>query len=172
MSFEADEYFTLTANSNLIFKGYESGIIDLPDQSAVSVTLGSNQAFSAVTFQEVQFNTEQRDIHGEYDNSITWQFKPVEAGWYLFSTHLRIVQTWSAGNRVTAHFYKNGTSLYDIDDKYIHTGANYGIEMNGTALIYMDGGSDYVRIKVWTNQSGGATVIGGDISYASMVKVV
>lgn len=84
---------------------------------------------------------------GDYDTG-TKRFTPTIGGWYLIECHLNFTGVWS-GN-VEVIIYKNNNAEKIIGTSWIGNGGGVG----GSALVYFNGGADFIEIRA-TQKSGG-----------------
>jgi len=111
-----------------------------------SATRSTTQSISSSTFTKVQFNTEVFDTNSNYDNSSTYRFTPTVSGYYQFNWRVSCDTT---GITMFSAIYKNG-SIYRRGAQPTST---YG--SNGSAVIYMNGSTDYVEIYAYGTGSFG-----------------
>ena len=116
---------------------------------------GSDQTgVSSNTWTKVQFNNEVYDPQSVYDPSSNYRFTPTVAGKYVFNVTLSIEKTGAASGMSYAHtmLYKNGTKVFAT---YGDMSANYGYALHGsvTAVVDMNGSSDYVEAYGYANTS-------------------
>jgi hypothetical protein len=121
-----------------------TGSSPLPTGPAFSAKPSTNQAVSAVTFTKCNLETEDFDTNSNFDNTTNYRFTPTVAGYYQCNAK---VQFTANGSQLAA-IYKNGTEWlwgsYPIN--------NYGD--NVSALIYMNGTTDYLEMYVYRTTSG------------------
>lgn len=135
----------------------------------VAVHLGSDQSLTKNVITKVQFNVEDLDANGWFDNSTNYRFTPDEAGDYLFLCDLTHNYATSS-DYVTLYFYKNGSEVFSNE----HQEENgYDTQVNGSAIITMNGSSDYV--EVYTRNGGNGTLSlqaqGGNASTATQNRL-
>ena len=113
---------------------------------AFSAYQSSGQSISNATATKIIFDTEEFDTNSNYDNATNYRFTPTVAGYYQFTTAARLpVGTGSGESWLT--FYKNGSSAKRVMNYQALT--NTGVFMQqGTALIYMNGSTDYVEVYI------------------------
>lgn len=103
---------------------------------------GSTQAISASTYTKIQYNVEEFDTNNNYDSTTNHRFTPTVAGYYQVT--LGIYSTTGSAANFYAFIYKNGTPFKAIT--FIPTGGGgTSAELNGSALIYLNGTTDYVE---------------------------
>ena len=129
---------------------------------AFSAYISSTQTISAGTFTKAQFNTEEFDTNSNYDATTNYRFTPTVAGYYQITV---CVQKTSSATDIQTLIYKNGSAF---KNGVTPTSTSSAIV---TALVYMNGSTDYVEGYVYMG-SGGATTTTASSSYfqASMVR--
>jgi len=121
----------------------------------------SNQGTSDNTWSRVNAENELFDTDNNYDNAECW-FKPQTAGKYFFFAG--VITTGNGPSRIEysqASFYKNGSNnsefgYFDFSSNFI-----YVSQLNGHAVIDMNGSSDYVQLYTLTQVSTGNPSIFG-----------
>jgi hypothetical protein len=139
---------------------------------AFSAYLSTNQSLSAATNTKVTFQTEEFDTASCYDNATNYRFTPTVAGYYQVSS---VVSMGGAISRnVAIMIYKNGSQTSGKFGAGWNTGGANDQSLPVSALIYLNGSTDYVEIYAY---SSGATTIsngGGGVYYtyfqAAMVR--
>ena len=134
-----DRTLTLPDNTGTFLTTATAGVpIGGPAFSAYS---GAAQSISASTNTKLQCNTEEFDTNSNYDNTTNYRFTPSVAGYYQVSAAV----TWTTAVAVTAiTIYKNGASFKTLQFSNNATVNTAG----GSALIYLNGATDYVEIYV------------------------
>lgn len=139
-------------------------MIDGPAFSAYS---GSAQSISSGTFTKIQCNTEEFDTNSNYDNATNYRFTPTVAGYYQVSGAFNPQVT---GGLLIAAIYKNGTRFKDFSAFAASSGGGL---VNGTALIYLNGSTDYVEFYGYQASGSSASITtsaNGTYFQASMVR--
>jgi hypothetical protein len=118
----------------------------------------TNQTINNGTFTKVQFDTEEWDIGGFYDNATNYRFQPTVAGKYLITSCISFP---TAGGIAIALAYKNGARFKDGN-----TLANTALGTSSTvsAEIDMNGSSDYVEIFTYQSSGGPLALTGNQNS--------
>jgi hypothetical protein len=102
------------------------------------------------TATKVAFNGETWDTDNCFDSTTNFRFTADKAGYYQFNTNV-LFDTSGAVGRNRLWFYKNGVEFTRIQDMP----APQAFEvMGGSALIELNGTTDYVEVYV---QLGAAT---------------
>ena len=106
---------------------------------------------------KVQFNTEVVDTDNCYDPSTNYRFTPTTAGKYNVSFFASMETTGGVGTANYAFFklHKNGTVIHQ---SYIDSSNNntYAFAGGVTAIVDMNGSSDYLEAFVTATASSGA----------------
>lgn len=117
------------------------------------------QSFPNATITKLQANTEEFDTNSNYDNATNYRFTPTVAGYYQVSGQ---VQFSAAATQIIASVYKNGAEFKRGTQN--GTAASSGQSAVVSALVYLNGTTDY--IELWAHQnSGGALAISASAAY-------
>ena len=119
---------------------------------AFSAYVSANQTVSGNTFVKVPFNTEEFDTANCYDNATNYRFTPNVEGYYQFTW---MVGFGNAPTRALTSLYKNGTEFKRGSDS---SAASNGF--GGSALVYMNGSTDYAEVYMYTNNSSASNLLG------------
>jgi hypothetical protein len=120
---------------------------------AFSAYQSSAQTASLNTYFKIQFQTKEFDTNSNFDNSTNYRFTPTVAGYYLITGSM-------AGQSQAEKFcviYKNGTSY------------KYGADISGwsttaSALVYLNGSTDYVELYGFLGTGSATTLISGSVA--------
>ena len=129
------------------------------DSPCFYVARSSTQSQSENTWTLVQLtdnNSGGFDTSGYWDNS-NYRFNPKIPGYYQFNYNMSL----SHGSVQASYIgiYKNG-SIFTQTGRYFFSGDNYDdAVMNTSAVIHLDGQSDYVDFRAW--RLGGSNTMGG-----------
>lgn len=108
---------------------------------AFSAYQSSAQTLSANTWTKVQLQTEEFDTASCFDNATNYRFTPNVAGYYQLTCNAFS----TTANMVAVAVYKNGTGF-----KFgPQVGASNMIGMQMTALVYLNGSTDYVEFYLY-----------------------
>lgn len=125
--------------------------------SSVSQTgLASNQ------YYKIAFNTEEYDTAGLFDKVTNYRFTPNIAGYYMFNQTVYLSATNLSS--VGAVIYKNGSLFKTLQSFQLVSGASV-ILIGGSALIYLNGTTDYVEFYGWATTTSGTFTINADSRY-------
>jgi len=120
---------------------------------AFSAYLATNQTVTNATFTKITCGTKEFDTNSNYDNATNYRFTPTIAGYYQISGALNAVT--SAGVLQIVTIYKNGSEFKRGNANVPTTsGGNSTV----SALIYMNGSTDYVELYGYVNNG---TAFGG-----------
>ena len=127
---------------------------------AFSAYQSSAQTLSTATFTKILYQTEEFDTNSNFASST---FTPTVAGYYQVVGAVGFGTTTTCAVRI----YKNGSNLKQVFNS-VTSSVSTG---SGTALIYMNGSTDYVEIFAYLG-SGQALVPDVTTTYfqASMVR--
>jgi hypothetical protein len=167
---------TITINGSGTVTGISAGglpdaIITQPELAAnvagngpaFSYYQSSAQTPAAATWTKMTFTTSEFDTtSGMYGSS---RFTPTIAGYYQVSGGVQIVT--GSQTEVVIAAYKNGTEFKYLNN--VITPAARGC--NGSALVYLNGTSDYVELYIYTSISAALTASNARTYFqASMVR--
>jgi len=135
---------------------------------AFSAYLSSNQSIGSGSLTKMQCNTEEFDTASAYDNATNYRFTPQVAGYYQVSGGAQLNYTSGSLSSFIC-IYKNG-SAFKFGSNTMNT--NVFQQVMVSALIYLNGSTDYVEMYAQQN-SGGSANIGGNqnTSYFQAVMV-
>ena len=154
------------AGSNTINLPARTGTMAL-DGPAFSATLTNNQTLTTAVLAKVQFSNETFDTNNNYDTSL-FRFTPTVAGYYLTICQVRD-STGVTGGQVVAYIYKNG-AVYSQTNS---TNTAQGLSSINTALIFMNGTTDYLEGYAQQNSGGNMVLASANttMNYFSSVLV-
>ena len=115
---------------------------------AFSVTLGTSQTISNVTWTKVQLDTEEFDTSNDWD-SVNYRFTPSIAGYYYVECHIRF--SYSTMVQHNIGLWKNGGEYKTI---VVVRGQSAPSEFGGSCLIYMNGTTDYIELYGYISGTG------------------
>ena len=151
----------ITIDGSGTISGLSSG--GLPDGSIAQADLasgvaGSGPAFSAYagtttsvtngTFTKVVLNTEDFDTNNNFDNATNYRFTPTVAGYYQINAS---VQMNTTSQSVLCTIYKNGAAYCWGIGGYSPSLSSTSV---ATALIYMNGSTDYIELYCYQGTGG------------------
>ena len=158
---------SMTINGSGTITGLSAG--GLPDGSIQQADLAANvagngPAFSAYygtgstaisnnTLTKVPFTSKDFDTNNYFDATTNYRFTPLVAGYYQINT--LVYQGGATGETVNS-IYKNGSPWKIINDNNITSANTYRL-LGGSALVYLNGSTDY--IEIYTLINGASPVI-------------
>lgn len=122
---------------------------------AFGVYLSSNQSISGATWTKIQCDIEEFDATNHYDNATNYRFQPTIEGYY----QLNMAWISTTAQTCAAEFFKNGAE-HKVGT-FCPTTAIGGPAVTASALIYMNGSTDYVEAYAYAS---GATGIQGGVN--------
>lgn len=122
---------------------------------AFSAYAGSTLAISNNTWTKVPCNTEEFDTNSNYDAS-TYRFTPAVAGYYQVSGSASIGGQSNVWNKCS--IYKNGAEFKNGTMSNVNTFSNGAVV---SALVYLNGSTDYVELYVIHNTGTNANLAQG-----------
>jgi len=121
---------------------------------AFGVYLSANQTITGSTYTKVQFNTEEFDTNGNYDNSTNYRFTPTIAGYYQINTSVNMESTSFTPSCVLTVF-KNGSEFKRGGQINFGSSGNAAFFQSAiSALIYLNGSTDYVEVYGFITAGG------------------
>lgn len=118
---------------------------------------------------KLPLNTEAYDTNNCFDSSTNYRFTPNVAGYYLISCC--ITGTYGTGNTasyIASMIYKNG-SLYSACNTLSANNGNYACS-NTTAVIYLNGSTDYIEFYGSSNNGGNFTLQSQGTTYGTYMS--
>lgn len=128
----------------------------------------SAQSFSASTWTKLQLQTKEFDTASCYDNATNYRFTPNVAGYYQCNGGAQF-QFTGTSTITGVDIYKNGSA--GKGGQY-WLSASSGHCANASALIYLNGSTDYIEFYVYSNGTSPSINNSQDLSYfqASLVR--
>lgn len=120
---------------------------------AFSVYRNTDQSVSSGVTTKVALNAEEFDTASAFDSSTNYRFQPSVAGYYMLTAHIGGAAS-SSGTILVPYIYKNG-SAYKQGHSYIPPSGSSSMNCSITALVYLNGSTDYVEL--WANNTGSGT---------------
>jgi len=140
-----------------------NGII-APKVPTFQVTLSGNVTHSDATWTRVDFDVENWDNAGWYDNATNYRFTPQQAGYYQFTLTLSQSDASNTQIRTIGSISKNGAygngRVWDLD--FTGSGLSGLTEsktQSGSMMYYANGTTDYFEAFSWNNVSAGSPAV-------------
>ena len=112
---------------------------------AFSAYNNAAQTVTSSTYTKVNLQLEEFDTASCFDNATNYRFTPTVAGYYQVNG--QISYNYTALTRSIIGIYKNGAGF-----KFGTDGTN--IQNTVSALIYMNGSTDYIELYGWISGTG------------------
>lgn len=132
------------------------GVVALRPMPAFHVYLGTNQSLSNQISATIQYNIILVDTENWFNTS-TYRYTPQVAGYYQFTA--MCFATGTGLTRILPSFVVNDTIVYRIG--YIppyDTASTDSAGCSGSALIYMNGSTDYITVSMFVTGSSALTL--------------
>ena len=113
---------------------------------AFEASLSADQTISNNSQTKVQFNTEDLDTNGCYDNSTNYRFTPTVAGKYYIYSFLTIGQGTNVGIAGQIYIRKNGSSIRETQTNVYNNNVLNMTSLHISSIVTMNGSSDYLEI--------------------------
>ena len=128
---------------------------------AFSAYLDSTQSVSSGTNTKVTINTEEFDTANCFSTANN-RFTPTVAGYYQFNFQLSVRSATNI-TRFACYVWKNGSgSAPSKNGGDIFNGNNQsGYKLNGSALLYANGTTDYFEMYGYVETAAGSNVFNG-----------
>ena len=124
---------------------------------------GTAQVLSASAWTKVIINTKEFDTASCFDSTTNYRFTPTVAGYYQVNATVQFAGGADNGSAI----YKNG-SIFKVG---VFTVNPYGRATNVSALIYLNGTTDYIEFYAYSNVTATvATGLSATWFQASMVR--
>jgi len=150
-----DALVTATIRSdsfNSVSDSIVGGSLTISGASRVRVTKDDAQAIGTSSFVIVEYDDEEYDNLGEYDNSSNYRFTATEAGYYYVSAALQFNSAaWGTSTNAYLALHKNGTRFIDLDRRWVPYADTMNLSLNGSTTMYL-ASSDYIDIRVYHNR--------------------
>lgn len=118
----------------------------------------ATQAIANNTATKVTLSSEEYDVGGFFDSATNYRFLPLVSGYYHFDARVQFASA-NAGV-VEIDLYKNG-SEYKRGPSVPFPSGGSGLAVSMSALVYMNGSTDYVELYVQQTSGGSLNLTGG-----------
>jgi hypothetical protein len=136
---------------------------------AFSAYRSTSQSISSATFTKVQCNTEEFDTNSNYDNATNYRFTPTVAGYYQISGCIAFASSTKV--EFLTSIFKNGSEFKRGAYVAISTSKNENCPVS--ALVYLNGTTDYVELYGYLDGTGSLTFDGSQYNVyfqAAMIR--
>ena len=151
---------TLPAKSGNIITSADTGTVSQAmlgagvagNGPAFSAYISSNQSITNNTFTKLQAGTEEFDTANCYDSATNYRFTPNVAGYYHIIGQIYFYASGNLNTNTIVSIFKNGVRFKDGN----LTSGTQGVAAfyNASALIYLNGSTDYVELYGLINGAG------------------
>ena len=132
---------------------------------AFEAYLSADQTVSDAIWTKMQINTEVLDTDNCYDNSTNYRFTPTVAGKYFVYMCITGDSTASGNcHWVFSRLYKNGSAYKQAIIQFTNNEGRQA-SVSITAIIDMNGSSDYLEAYGGVNTNGTTAEFHGDNTY-------
>ena len=111
---------------------------------------GQQTGISYATWTKVQFPSKNFDTASAFDSTTNYRFTPLVAGYYQLNA-TAYINTLAVGGQQIA-IYKNGSQF---STGTTTTTASTDVSSVVSAVIYLNGSTDYVEVYVYANTAAG-----------------
>jgi hypothetical protein len=127
-----------------------TGVTTQVGAPAFSAYLNGAQSITSSTFTKVQCATEEFDTNSNYDNTTNYRFTPTVAGYYQINGCIN----FSSSTKVEflTSIFKNGSEFKRGVYVAISTAKDENCSVS--ALVYLNGSTDYVELYGYLNGTG------------------
>lgn len=119
---------------------------------AFSAVRTGDQSLATSTWTKVTFQTPLFDLTGAYDHLSTYRFNPKVAGYYFINTSVFLSYSGTPPSIIETSLYKNGVSLHNSFHGEVYAGPYASMPLS--ALVYLNGTTDYIEVFARSNGSG------------------
>lgn len=134
--------------------GKSREIARLPNAPAFSAVPSGTQSIGVATQTKLTFATEEFDTAGAYDNATNYRFTPQVAGYYQVNLG---IQLQSGQTVLIGYIYKNGSNFKSASRDSATANQT---TLTTSALVYMNGSTDYIEAWIYTSASATVTNAG------------
>lgn len=132
------------------------------------VELSGDQSIPSGVATKIQFDTEIFDTNSNYDNVTNYRWTPTEPGKYLI-TAILLFENITASDVGICFIFKNGsTDSQNVVEAYAN---NVNVNPMVTALIDMNGTTDFIEIYAFQDSGANKNVLAGTATYVCGFKV-
>ena len=144
-------------------------LASLGNSPAFSAYTSSGQTLSNSTFTKVSLNTKVFDTASAFDATTNYRFTPQVAGYYQINGAIGTVGAALGYSQIS--IYKNGS--INTQGSGCPNNTVVGGICNVSAVIYLNGSTDYVELFAWQNSGGNlalSTATGFNTFSGSLVR--
>src|SRR6056300_424845 len=143
---DSGDTITIPSGATITNNGTQTGFggVNTP---AFEVYRSGDQAISDATYTKIQLNTEILDTDGNYDNATNYRFTPTTAGKYFVYGSMRgDAESATDLEFIRLDIYKNGSTYKNTAIEFGATNDIDNASLTITAVVDMNGSTDYLEI--------------------------
>lgn len=148
---------TTIATINSTGLSMASGKVLAPTGPAFSAYQSSAQSIAHNTFSKVQFQTKNFDTNSNFDNTTNYRYTPTVAGYYFVDARAAFN---SLSQNSFSQILKNGGSEANSPTAIPWAGIANS-QSSVSALVYMNGSTDYLEVWAYQASGGALSLIAG-----------
>ena len=164
---DSGDTFTVPSGATIANSGTATGFGAGADDF-VSVYKSGDQALTKNVIAKVAMNAQYSDANGWWDETTNYRFQPDVSGNYLFLGELGFGNGTSSGDNVDIYFYKNGAEIFANETSQQ---SGYVQAMSASAIIIMNGSSDYVEMFARSGANGTLTLDAQGFNMATTTNI-
>lgn len=146
--------------------GKSAKLSQAPNAPAFSAyRASSNQSLTTATWTKIQCQTEEYDTASAYDNATNYRFTPQVAGYYQVNGAIYFNGTGLTN--LAIQIYKNGSG--HKNGSGVAQTANTDGSISVSALVYLNGSTDYVELYGLTVGTSPVALAGANLTYFQAV---
>jgi hypothetical protein len=158
-SLNLPSHSTQHANANDAIEAVEDYLLN--GRPAFSVSQTSGQSFPNTTFTKVIWDTTKNfDTNNCFDAVTNERFTPTVAGYYQLNGNLSFAGASVGASQI--NIYKNGVAV--ASGSGILNNTQIGGAVSISALIFLNGTTDYVELWGWQNSGGSLALQTGGVA--------
>ena len=125
-----------------------------------SAYMSANQTITSGTLTTIQFNSTQYDTASSFVTG-SYYFRPNVAGYYLINSFFGF--TANPSGDLWFIIYKNGSYYASLCELNPTVSANFGGFPASSIIVYLNGSTDYVDLRMKNYAASSVTLQGGSI---------
>ena len=153
-------------NNDIVNKAYVDNSINALSSGAsrIHISKDAAQTLTDAVDTKIQYNDEQYDNLGEYDNATNYRFTAQQAGYYLVSASINTANVaWTIDDSGRLGVYKNGVIDLYLERVEMQATITAFMQLQGTDITYLDAG-DYLEVYALITR-GADTDTGANAGY-------
>jgi len=143
----------IPATNNSVQQSYLASGVAGTGPAFSAVFSSGTQTLSVNTNTKIQFTSEEFDTANCFDSTTNYRFTPNVAGYYHISSSVQYGGSPTTPTTSFVMIYKNGT---EFKRTYV---TSYPSDINISALVYLNGTTDYVEIYGYVGAASGSASV-------------